>query len=245
MNRKIKVNTDFERLQLKARDALNFLERHPAMNGILSTPTSAIWFSIQTVCKRGYSEDARNSVSVYRKSKDAARFKDRFEKEMEDYNAEELKRWGSLISIDVSYKELFGEDWAFDHIEYWGELSFYMFQGRPTKKNNVDQKNWQACAGVEIGGRTYEEMVIKVVKEFKKNFGNFDKEDFLTKEEKENNKRKMPFHFKPFKKEGSSLKYSTMVYDKDYMHVNDAELNLRWQKWYKTTDHYRKNWAKT
>ena len=240
---KVKVNTDFERLQLKARDALNFLEVHPAMNGIFTDVMSSLWFSIQTVCKRGYCEQARNAVRVYKNSKDAHRFKAEFEKELKDYNEEELKTQGPFVSIDVSYKKLFGEDWKFDHVEYWGELSFYMFQGKPTEKKNIDTKNWQTYCGVEAGGRTFEEMIVNITKKFKQAFGNFARDDFLTKKEKDNNKGKMPWHFKPYKRKGSTVRYSRMVRNRDYMHINDAELNLRWQKWYKTTKHYKENWA--
>ena len=242
--KKVKVNTDFERLQLKARDALNFLEGHPAMSCIVIDVMSSLWFSIQTVCKRGYSDYACKSVKVYKNSKEASRFKDRFDKELKNYNEEELKTQGPFVSIDVSYKELFGEEWAFDHVEYWGELSFYMFKGNPTDKNNIERKNWQSYCGVEAGGRTFEEMIVKITEKFKEAFGKFDKYDFLTKEENENNKDKEPFIFKQVKREGSSLKYSTMVRNRKYKHVNDAGLNLRWQKWYKTTKHYKKNWER-
>jgi hypothetical protein len=236
---KIKVHTDFERLQLKARDAIDFLNGHPALISAVIDVRSALWFSIQTVCKRGYCESARDNLQIYKNSKHALRFKDQFEKELKNYSAEDLKRSNSFISIDVTYKELFGEDWKFDHVAYWGELSFYMFTGRPTRKNNIDLKNWQSYAGVEASGRTYEEMVINIAQKFKKAFGNFRSDDFLTQKEKENNRIKEPFHFKTYKKI-----YSRIIHNRDYIHVNDAKLNLRWQTWYRKTAHYKKNWAR-
>jgi hypothetical protein len=237
--KKVKVNTDFERLQLKAREALNFLECHPAMNDNIWPVIP--WFSIQTVCKRGYCESAKRGVRVYRDSKDAPRFKKEFDEELKEFNEAEIKQQGALISIDVPYKKLFGEEWKFDHVEYWGELTFYMFSGKPTGKRWFDRANWQGYCGVEAGGRTFEEMIVKITEKFKKAYGDFDKQDFLTKEEKENNKNKSPFDFKPFVKDG--IRYSRMLSNKEYKHVNDAELNLRWQKWFKTTENYKKNWA--
>lgn len=47
----MKVNTDFERLQLKARDAIDFMENHPAINNRYNNLQMLLWFSIQITTK--------------------------------------------------------------------------------------------------------------------------------------------------------------------------------------------------
>ena len=151
-----------------------------------------------------------------------------------------MKSQGGLISIEVPYQEMFGEDWKFDHVEYWGELCFYQFDGKPTIKNWMDYKKWQRCSGVEASGRTFEEMVVSITKKFKKTFGNFTGDDFLTSKEKENHKKEHPFHRRKIK---GRPQYTRLIRNKKYKQVNEAEINLRWLKWFLKTDYGKKNWA--
>lgn len=223
---KVRVDTDFQRMQMKARDAIDFMENHPAISNNFFTLQSLLWFSIQTVCKHGYSEHSSKTVSVYNKGKDAIRFKDQFEKEMKADDS--LKDTPSLVTIEIPYKDYFGEPWEFDRVECWGELSICIYD--PKIKSADKRDKWQIWCGVESSGSSYEELMINLAKLVKKNYGNFDSQSFKTDEEKKNNKTVEPFLFKELKNKKG---YSQMLHNPEYIFVSDEEKNLRWQKWMK------------
>ncbi len=231
---KVKVNTDFERLQLKARDAINFIDSHPAINNPYSTTNECLWYSIQTVCKRGYCEDAIRGVSVYNKGENAKRFKKQFETERKE-DEEFYKKYPSLMKIDVPYEELFGEPWRFDHISYWGELSINIYD--PTSKEEKERDRWQRWCGVEANGRTFEEMMVKLAKVLRKDYGNFGYDSFMTEAELKNNKEEECFFFKPVEDYRGLKGLTEMISNPKFIRVTEAEKNIRWQKWMK----YKKN----
>lgn len=222
---KVKVNTEFERLQLKARDAINFMDSHPAIQNNYFCLQQLLWFSIQTVCKHGYSEHAAKTITIFNKGKDAIRFKKQFADEIAKED-DCLKETPSLVSIEVPYTEYFGEPWEFDHVEYWGELSICICDDKIKSKDKKDR--WQLWQGVQSSGRTYEELMINLAKLLKKDYGNFNSESFKTEEEKKNNKEVEAFLFEDIKGKKSYVK---MLPNPDYIHVSDEEKNLRWQKW--------------
>jgi hypothetical protein len=226
---KIKVNTDFERLQLKARNALYKIEEHPAITSLHGIQ-QCIWFSIQPVCKRGYSQESIRGVSVYNKGKNAKRFKEQFDLEKKE-DSKFYEQYPFLLKIDVPYEELFGELWKFDHIEYWGELTLKVYNPKPTHNNDYDR--WDNWAGPHSSGRTYEEMIINLWKALKKDYGDFGYNSFMTPEELKNNKENEIFFFKEVEDHPAYGKCSEMVANPNFIRVLDAEKNIRWQKWMK------------
>lgn len=226
---KVKVNTDFERLQLKARDALNFMEDHPAINNSYSGGAQhSIWFGIETVCKRGYSQEAIRGVSVYNKGENAKRFKKQFEIERKE-DEEFYNKYPSLMRIDVPYEELFGEPWKFDHVEYWGELTLHIFNFKSKEKKESDK--WINWCGPHASGKTYEEMIINLAKELKKTCGNFGYDSFMTPDELKNNKEQECFFFKPVPDNDEYKGMSELVSNPKFIRVTEAEKNIRWQNW--------------
>jgi len=226
---------NLEKKQIKARNGIWFLQSHPALrewNNFL------IDFTIETTCKRGHTQFAKKDVQIFSSSKYAEKFRKEFEREYKKYSEEELKTQKALISISVPYKKLFGEEWKFEHIEYWSDLCFFVAMSTDITKD-LEPSNWQNCSGVETSGRTFEDMIINTTKKFKKIFGNFSSDDFLTKKEKQNHKEQMPFLFKKIKE---NPKTSTMVKNKKYIPVSKGELNRRWLKWFMKTEYYKKHW---
>lgn len=245
---KVIVNTELERLQMKAREAMRFMENHPAIASGVHGFHGSLFFSIETVCKNGYSEHAgKSGITVWRNSKLASRFKKEFEEELKDYTKEQIRNMDPYISITAPYEKVFGYSWKFDHVEYWGEITFSVFKGSPKRKDAYDRTRWTPCAGVETGGRSFEEMIINLADGFRKAYGNFKSDDFITKEEKEHNKGLSPFFTKPIKDKKLKKKYGDcceMVSNKKYIHINEAEINLRWQKWFAKTPGGKK-WLST
>lgn len=230
--------TDFEKIQIKSRNAILFLENHPAVTpfGLFNCLT----FSIHKVCKRGYDECVKKmGIEIRQNSKIAKKFKDKMKKEIDDFvkkystksNKNLINLEKQLITLNVSYQEAFGELWKFDHIEYWGELNFDVYYG-DTSKEDSDFKDWISYSGIEDGGRTFEEMIVKLSNKFKKIFGSFSREDFLTEREKKNHEKQMPMIFGK----------KTMKRNTKYIKVTDSQLNRRWLKWFSKTDYCKKNW---
>jgi len=231
---------ELEKLQIKASDAICFLEEHPAI-GPMFDVFQALRFSINPVCKRSYLECAKSGVTIRLSSKHAKRFKKEFEKELKEYTEEELKTCKPLVSIKVPYKDLFGEEWKFDHIEYWADMVFYKFEGK--KEEYMDQKKWTAIEAIRCipASRTFEEMIVKVARQFKKIYGDFDCDDFLTKREKQNHKKEMAMLLVDKATTPAGNKISHMISNPKYIKVTYGEINQRWFKWFKTTDYYKKN----
>jgi hypothetical protein len=224
-------------MHLKAQEMIIKFERHPTMPP-LSSLFNSLDFSIQQVCKRGFIEPFKGMVDVYKTSANYKKYKEQFDKEMADYSKEELESRYSFISIEVPYKEVYGEDWKPDHIEYWGDTTFKVFIGKDFDKD-YEITNWDNYAGVEASGRTFEEMIVNIGKKFFKVFGDFTENDFLTDAEKKNHEKYMPFYFKKCKDD----RYSTMETNKKFKRVSAAEINRRWLKWFAGTDYGKENWG--
>lgn len=229
---KVKVNTDLERLQLKAHEAFKFMEGHPAIDNVYSSLFECLFYSVNAVCKRGYSNDVvKSGVSVYNKGENAKRFKERFDKELKEYGDDDnglYIKCPSLVNIIVPYTELFGEPWKFDHVEYWGELTLKIYN----KESKEEHKPWRWVnwSGPNASGRTYEEMVINMAKALKKGYGNFGYYSFMSPKEIQNNKDERPFFFK----DSTDFKgCSEMINNPKYISVTNEEKNIRWQEWMK------------
>ena len=226
-----------QKTRVKAKRALDFLRSHPALDVSFSDndlfPGS--WFDMGECCKRGIDKGARQMLSVYRGSKGWEKFKDKFEKEYKDDNSIPHQ----LQNIHVKYEDMYGEKWKFDHVEYWYETVFFVFDGDVEKQNDDwDHNKWLRYQGVQGGANSFEEAMINCARTFKKHFGNFNSYDsFLTDEEIENHEHNNSFNFKPLK-DG----YSQMITNPDYINVSDGKMNLRWLKWFIETDYCKKNW---
>jgi hypothetical protein len=229
------------KLQLKAKQAFDFLNDHPALNNPSSSVCvfgSSIWFYMARCCKHNLSDGCLYDVNVYRGTKGWEKYKDKFDKTFEkDKDTPKL-----LQSIRVPYKEYYGEPWKFDHVEYWYETTFYAFLGNPyNRKEDYASENWGGYCGPEGGANTFDEMLIKCAAAVKRKFGNFNSYyDMHTKEELANHKKNMPMLFKPIK--GDKRGCKLMVDNPKYKNVSQGEINLRWLKWYNQTDSCKKNW---
>ena len=229
-------------IQLQAKKAFDFLNDHPAFinptygGGALGGP---IWFFMAKCCKNGLSDSSASGVRIYKGMKGWEKYKDQIEKAYEDRDKDIPE---SLKSIDVPYKEYYGEAWKFDHVEYWYETTFYAFHGDPNNsKHDYEAKYWQGYSGPQGGANTFDEMLIVCARAVKRVFGNFHSYyDMHTKEELANHKENMPMLFEPIK--GNTKGYSVMLNNPKHLHVSEGMLNLRWLKWYSQTKHCQKNW---
>ena len=236
-----KISKDQDK-RIEAINALDFLRNHPAISPEVlgDSHFDGMWFYMAKCCKRGKSDACKRGVSIYRGEKGWRKFEDRFEEEYKD-DTDTLK---GLQSIDVSYEEKYGEPWVFDHVEYWYETTFFVFDGNPyyDLKYHMDYKNWNRYAGPQGGANTYEDMLISCARKVKKELGNFSLyKDFTTDEEKANHKKHSGFNFKKIKS-GKHKGFSRMLRNSDYVHVDNGLINLRWLKWFIETDYCKKNW---
>lgn len=226
---------------IKARDTLWFLGCHPATGHMVFDVMSLLDIDIVSVCKNGYAEPIKGCISMWYTPERYKKYKAEFDKEFKEYTQEELKTQKKLVRIHVPYEKVYGEKWAPDHIEYWGEMAFVVYVGKDFNKEH-DRTKWQTMSGIETSGRSFEELIINVGIEFKKIFGNFDHDKVLTQRERLNNKGKLPFVFKKVK---GNDRGRSMHPNKSYIRVGPAEENRRWLKWFSKTPYCKKNWSKT
>ena len=224
--------------QIKAIKSLDFLRDHPAFPNIMGDSLfDGAWFYMAKCCKRGKSESCKDGIRIYRGQKGWQKFKDRFEKDDDS-------EYGSLQSIDIPYQEYFGEPWVFDHVEYWYETTFSVFEGDPFDDSQyMDYKNWGRYCGPQGGANTFEDMLISCERKVRRAFGSFNNlsKKLYLPEELNNHKANRMFDFKKIKSgkhKGSSL----LIRRKEYVDVNDGLVNLRWLKWFVETDYCKKNW---
>jgi hypothetical protein len=225
-------------LHEKARETIWFLDSHPALGCQVFGIFSLLDVQIEKVDKRGRLEPFKGVEDVFWNKKNYKKFKKEFDEEFKNCSPEELE-YKPLITIQVPYEKIYGEKWSFDHIEYWGELSFTAFPGKKFI-GDADIKKWVHLAGVETGGRSFQELIINIGIEFKKKFGNFSGEDFLTAAEKKNNKEEEIFLFKK-----ATANANIITRNPKYNHIGPGELNRRWWKWFAKTPLCKKQWGDT
>ena len=226
---------------IKCSNCIEFLNGHPALiRSINDFIFTNLTFYIDPVCKRGYSKNSKNSIQLYKGEKNWKTFENKFKKE---FSEEELKKYDNLSPIYVTYKERFNDNWKFDHIEYRYDLSFYVFTGNLKRKQDVyDFSKWEGYQGFWGKSKDFETMMISTSERVKKTFGNFSsysnyKNHFYTEHELKNHKEKDPFLYKPLDND-----MTEMIFNKKYFNVNQALINLRWLKWFVTTDYCKKRW---
>lgn len=212
------------------------LECHPALPSTRFSPQLSIWYSLQEVCKRGYSPGAKQEVSVWYNKENYKKYKSLFDKEIKKYPNEDL----TFTRIRLPYKDVYGEPWKFDHVEYWGEMTFYVYKEK-TFKDWFKQEAWDPCCGPECSALSYEELIIKLGHLFFKDYGSKLDTDYLTDKERKNHDKYWPFITTPCKGK-KNVGYSRLDRNPKYIEVNEAELNRRWLKWYVNTPHGLKYW---
>jgi hypothetical protein len=221
--------------QIKAKNSLDFLREHPAFSSVEGDSLfDGLWFSMQACCKHGNNEHAgRSGITVWGDNPKFKEYKDLFK--------EEKGLSDKLQSVNVPYERYFGKPWKFDHMEYWYELTFFVFKGNPyIDKETWDFKNWDRYAGPEGGERSFEDMLIKIEQQVKKIYGDFNSnKDFLTEEEKTNNKIVDPF----CRKKKINKNYNEVTFNPRFISVSKGLINNRWVKWFMNTKYAKDNWG--
>ena len=224
------------RLTMKMTKALDFLNEHPATNGDLPF-VNALWWSAYPVCKNGepkedYVPVKKTSVYINKGTKLFERFKDRFLDDPED------------TFMHVPYREVYGCEWEFAKYVYSGEFSIYRADAASLSKRKKSEYYAYPMYGAYQGGfarkDSFEEMIIECARIVKRDYGNFTRNDFLTKEEVENHRIERCFFTEDCIHEGKPA--YQLVDNPKYINVTNEQLNLRWWEWYKTTKHCLKNW---
>ena len=233
-----------EKKSIKARNALSFLDNHPAyINPLYGSFMGKFYFGIDPVCKRGIFKSAKKMLTVYHGDKGWEKFKDKFKKEC---SAEEIKN--KTCSIYVKYEDLYDEEWQFDRICYWYEVNLSIFHGDFNKDtDDYDYKKWDNYQGFMGGNKTFEDMLIEIARKTKKYYGNFSlwNDSLLSTSEIENHKKEDSFHFVPCeeKEEKKNLSLNKMEKNKKHFYVSDGLKNLRWLAWFSKTDLCKKDWG--
>jgi hypothetical protein len=237
---------ELEKKKIKALNALNFLRNHPALSCTdADSMFDGNWFMMAKCCKRGLSEHAKRSVTIYKGEKGWSKYKDRFEKEYADKDGDDDFP-KEFQYVDVTYKEKYGEPWKFDHVEYWYETSFFLFDGENPYEplSHYDRKNWGAYSGPMGGARTFEDAIIKQANQVRRTFGSFSlyNDKLLTQAEINNHKQVRAFNSSKIKS-GKGKGFYALNRNSEHIDVTDAVLNLRWLEWFIETDYCKKRWG--
>jgi len=224
--------------QIKAKEALEFLRDHPALNNDGGDSLfNGAWFHMELCCKNGQSKwVVEDGITIYKSNPNWEKYKEYFnDEDREDYLPEELQ------STKVPYAVVYGEPWKADHVEYWYEICFFVFDGDPyDKKDRYDYNKWDRYGGPEGGANSFEEMLIAAADEVKAAFGDFNSYDsFMTTEEVKNHASVKPMFFEPIiDKPG----FNTGIFNDKYVDISQGLSSLRWLKWFITTDYANENW---
>jgi len=225
-----------QKKRIRAAKCLEFLEDHPISPDLFNCSglPDCLHIALIPCCKNGLSKWAKYGVSVYRDDPLAEKYKDQFKKEYKD------KQLESFDSIEIPYEEKYGEPWRFSHVEYWYETTFRVFDGDVNSETDYfDFKKWTSYAGPQGGANTFEDAIIEATKEVKKVFGSFKHDSFLTPEEIENNKKESMFFTEKCKDNDELYELHR---NHKHIFVHDGHKNLRWLKWFMTTEYAKKNW---
>jgi hypothetical protein len=164
------------------------------------------------------------------------------------YSVKELKEETTFPTINISYEERFDEPWKYDHIEYWWELSFVVFQGNLNRKSYdySEPKKWDSYGFEQSGATTWEQCLVDMAAKVKEHLGDFSEyKDFVNDFEKKNHKENPLISRKPKKLvKGKNLKgyVSVNFNDEKYWRVHTGITNRRWLQWFVTTDYCKKHW---
>lgn len=232
----IKIQTQ-EILYNNFKDALLFLENHPALNNEMINAVQDIEWSVVPVCKNGVTKNYHGQnpeyiTVIFSEIDDNKQYKKYYSDNVHftDSNEENM--------IEVPYKTVYGYEWAFKKMQYSGHCSIF--------KYNESYHYWERMQGEDTCKHdTFEDMIIGLAEKVKKAFGNFNREDFLTPAEKINHDTNEPFNISPdmiVSPGGSEIKGYKMTPNVDYIDVNEKEYNRRWWDWFRQTEYCRQNW---
>jgi hypothetical protein len=226
--------------QIEAKAALDFLRDHPALhNESGDSLCDGMWFMMETCCKHNTGHWTEyDGVTVWRGDPDWEKYKDLFDAQEADDVSDETPL--NLRSIKVPYLQYYGEPWVADHMEYWYESSFSVFTGNPYEKHAAyDPRNWAGHGGPQGGANTFEDMLIDMAKEVKAAYGNWSEYGaFHTPEENKNHEKVEALSFV----DTETPKYKQVIFNDEHVDISDGLINLRWLKWYMTTDHAKEHW---
>jgi len=236
------MTTKDQEKRIKAINALQFLQNHPAISTEATGNTlfDGAWMHMAKCCKRGICESAKNMLTVYRGDKNWENVKYKFDKLEKKYAKVNDDIPKEFYSVYVKYSELYKEPWKFDHVEYWYETTFYIYEGNPYDRMEcLDYKKWDGFSGPEGGANTFEDMIVEQASKVKKIYGNFDKEkDFRLEAEIKNHKENEMFH--KFDTEKGRLCLDRNL---EYLDVTVGMINLRWWQWFVHTDYCKEHWG--
>jgi len=215
--------------------AIEFLDNHPAVNKgeDYSFFTNNLSWGVYLTCKNGIYKDHisipdnKVIVRVYEDDPKYNFFK----------HLKKTKGFRKGDFVKVSYKEYYGYDWKYDHIEYHCDYSIFKFL------NNIgmsvyDCNNWMALEGESfISAHSFEEIIITAARSVKDNYGDFNRDSFTSKIEKDNTKKSITKFINSLKSSKTVLMNGV-----DVDRPSWGEINSRWWDWYKITDHCKKNW---
>jgi hypothetical protein len=227
----------------QAAKALEFLREHPALgkgsfhyDGLFA----GCYFQILNLSKEGELE--KDPIYISDDSPFYEKFKDEVEAERKTLPENEKP----LAYIMKSYEEVYGKPWEYDHTEYWWEVSFSIFKADPyTEDLEVlyDVRSWDRHQGVKGKSPTFEDFLIDCAEEIKRCFGDFghwERDDFYLPEEIENRKLDSFLDDEESSEENPNAHIgSKLIFNDKIVQVSDALLNVRWLKWYLTTEHSR------
>ena len=204
--------------------AFDFINGHPALTGYFDIfGFKSINWNIRAVCFRGYAKD--EPIYIYYNGKGN---NGRWESEFENITNPEFKY------LLKHYDDVFNEPWVFDHIEYCYEIIFNVFVGDKNNKDDIlNIEKWQTFVGPSDKAMSFDEMILKIEKDIKDAFGDFDNYScWLTEEEKENHKTERAF----------SIIDHEMVKNDKYIPVDKEEINARWFKWFVESSEFAKKY---
>ena len=190
-------------------------------------------------CKHGICESGgKHGITVYQGDDNFSKFNDLL---IEQWNEADLINPPDVLSVEVPYERVYGEPWSYDHMEYWYELTFFVFTGDPwDEKESWKMENYARYAGPEGGANTFEEMLIKAAADVKEVFGDYQiYKSFYTKAEINNQENVAPMFSTPCT---DHVGYSQITFNDNYVKISDGLINLRWLKWFIETDYAKKNW---
>ena len=119
-------------IELKVFEAANFIDDHPAFAGCRRSGEGSLCIGRWKVCKNGVSWEPGGNPRIYLYEGDA-RY-DEFEKDEDG-------------EVCVGYREFYGYDWEYDHIETWIEGGNCFW-----KKIDSLHHNWHS---IEINGERW------------------------------------------------------------------------------------------
>jgi hypothetical protein len=223
--------------QIKAKEALEFLREHPALNNDGGDSLfNGAWFHMELCCKNGQSKFAgEDGVSIWKSDPNWEKYKEYFDEDQNDDLPDELHE------AKVPYAVVYGEPWVADHMEYWYETCFFVFNGDPyDKKDRYDYRKWERYGGPEGGANSFEEMLIAAADEVKSALGAFNSYDsFITEAEVKNHSDVEFIFFEPVSDKPG---YKTITVNDKYVDISQGLKNLRWLKWFIATDYFKENW---